>query len=308
MEGVDSLYTAEASAQETPQQDAGYQMATIGTVESDGVTLIFDGEESPSEKHYKVNAGAQLAAGQRVLVQAVAGSYVVLCAVGAPSSGGSGIPAGGTDGQLLAKDGATDYKLKWVDSPGQHVPSGGTDGQVLLKDGATNYKLKWGDAPKNYIPSGGTDGQLLAKNGRTEYSLKWTDAAKNYIPTGGSNGQMLVKSGATDYALKWADAPSNPLPTGGTNGQVLTKNGSTDYSVKWATLSPTVAALTSGNNKLTLSTKTLTPSATGFAIGTSSYQVELHSNSVRLYYSSYKYCTLTCTSAGKLAVNGTAIN
>lgn len=218
MEGVDSLYTAEAPAQETPQQDAGYQMATIGTVEPDGVTLIFDGEGSPSEKHYKVNAGAQLAAGQRVLALTVAGSYVVLCAVGAPSSGGSGIPAGGTD------------------------------------------------------------------------------------------GQMLVKNGSTAYALKWADAPSNPLPTGGTDGQVLTKNGSTNYAVKWATISPKVAALTSGSNTLTLSSKTLTPSTTGFAIGTSSYQVELHSNSVRLYYSSYKYCTLTCTSAGKLAVNGTAIN
>lgn len=248
MEGVDSLYTAEASAQDTPQQDAGYQMATIGTVESDGVTLIFDGEESPSEKHYKVNAGAQLAAGQRVLVQAVAGSYVVLCAVGAPSSGGSGIPAGGTDGQLLAKDGSGDYALKWVNAPQQYVPSGGTTGQMLVKASNVSYALAWTDPPKNYIPTGGTD------------------------------------------------------------GQVLTKNGLTNYAVKWATISPKVAALTSGSNTLTLSSKTLTPSATGFAIGTSSYQVALHSNSVRLYYSSYKYCTLTCTSAGKLAVNGTAIN
>lgn len=308
MEGVDSLYTAEASAQETPQQDASYQMATIGMVESDGVTLIFDGEESPSEKHYKVNAGAQLAAGQRVLVQAVAGSYVVLCAVGAPSSGGSGIPAGGTDGQLLAKDGSNDYALKWVNAPQQYVPSGGTTGQMLVKSSNVNYALEWADAPKNYIPTGGTDGQMLVKNSTVAYALRWADAPSNYIPTGGTDGQMLVKNGSTAYALKWADAPSNPLPSGGTDGQVLTKNGSTNYAVKWATISPKVAALTSGSNTLTLSTKTLTPSATGFAIGTSSYQVELHSNSVRLYYSSYKYCTLTCTSAGKLAVNGTAIN
>ena len=308
MEGVDSLYTAEESAQETAQQDAGYQMATIGTVESDGVTLIFDGEESPSEKHYKVNAGAQLAAGQRVLVQAVAGSYVVLCAVGAPSSGGSGIPAGGTDGQVLAKDGSTDYALKWVNAPQKYVPNGGTTGQMLAKSSNADYALEWADAPENYIPTGGTDGQMLVKNSTVAYALRWADAPKNYVPTGGTDGQMLVKNGATVYALKWADAPSNPLPTGGTDGQVLTKNGSTNYAVKWATVSPTVAALTSGSNKLTLATKTLTPSATGFAIGTSSYQVALHSNSVRLYYSSYKYCTLTCTSAGKLAVDGTAIN
>lgn len=306
IEGIDSLYSGESEAQESPQE-TGYQMATVATVESDGVTLIFDGETDPSEKHYKVNAGAQLSAGQRVLLQSISGTYVVLCAVGNPGRG-SDIPPGGTNNQLLAKDGATDYKLKWVDRPGQHVPSGGTDGQVLLKDGTTNYKLKWGDAPKNHIPSGGTDGQLLAKSGSAAYSLKWTDAAKNYIPTGGSDGQMLVKNGSTAYALKWADAPSNPLPTGGTDGQVLTKNGSTNYAVKWATISPKVSALTSGRNTLTLSSKTLTPSAIDFEIGTSSYPVALHSDSVRLYYSSYRYCTLTCTSAGKLAVDGKAIN
>lgn len=308
MEGVDSLYTAEAPAQETPQQDAGYQMATIGTVEPDGVTLIFDGEESPSEKHYKVNVGAQLAAGQRVLVQAVAGSYIVLCAVGVPSSGNSGIPAGGTNGQLLAKDGSSDYALKWVNAPKQYVPTGGTTGQMLLKSSNADYALEWADAPKNYIPTGGTDGQMLVKNSTVAYELRWADAPKNYVPTGGTDGQMLVKNGSTAYALKWADAPSNPLPTGGTDGQVLTKNGSTNYAVKWATISPKVAALTSGRNTLTLSSKTLTPSATGFEIGTSSYPVALHSDSVRLYYSGYRYCTLTCTSAGKLAVDGKAIN
>lgn len=216
IEGIDSLYSGESEAQESPQE-TGYQMATVATVESDGVTLIFDGETAPSEKHYKVNAGAQLSAGQRVLLQSISGTYVVLCAVGNPGRG-SDIPPGGTNNQLLAKDGATDYKLKWVDRPGQHVPSGGTDGQVL------------------------------------------------------------------------------------------TKNGSTNYAVKWATISPKVAALTSGSNTLTLSSKTLTPSTTGFAIGTSRYPVALHSESIRLYYSAYRYCTLACNSSGKLTVDGTAIN
>lgn len=341
MEGVDSLYANDETSVLNKAEET-YQMATIGSVEDDGVTLIFDGEDSPTEKHYKVNTGAVLEAGQRVVIQSIAGSYVVMFPVGSPSKisepqnyippGGSDgqiltkngstdyslkwsdapknyIPAGGTDGQVLAKSGSTAYSIKWVDLPENHIPTGGTDGQMLVKNGSSAYSLKWADAPKNHIPTGGTDGQVLTKSGSTAYSLKWADAPTNHIPTGGTDGQMLVKNGSTAYSLKWSDAPKNYIPTGGTDGQVLTKNGTTNYSVKWAAVPASIVSkLTSGSNTLTLSTKTLTPSATGFAIGTSSYPIAFHGGSVRLYYSAYKYCTLACNSSGKLTVDGTAIN
>lgn len=345
----------------TEEQQAApeIRMATIAEIFEDGVTLILDGQEEASEKHYKCNTSAALAVGDRVMLDAESGTYIVAYAVGNPQSQQESheLPSGGTNGQALLKDGESDYTVKWGTihqlpaggSAGQvlrkksddawavewasttrDIPTGGTDGQVLLKDGATNYAVKWGTVKgvpsggslgqvlqkksavdydlqwasvANPLPTGGTDGQVLMKNGTTAYAVKWGDAS-NPLPTGGSTGQVLMKSSATNYAVKWGDV-SNPLPTGGSSGQVLMKSSSTNYAVKWGSVS--ASALESGSYKLTLSGNVLTPSSTGFSIGTSSATVKINAPSIVLYYSSYKYCTLTCNSSGKLAVNGTAV-
>ena len=65
--------------------------ATIGAVYSDGVSLLFDGADEATSKHYKVNRSASFAAGQRVYIVKDSGTYVVICPVGAPGSSGSGI-------------------------------------------------------------------------------------------------------------------------------------------------------------------------------------------------------------------------
>ena len=116
---------------------------------------------------------------------------------------------------------------------------------------------------------------------------------------------MLKKSSATNYACTWGDV-AGTLPSGGTDGQVLLKNGASNYAAKWGTVS--AAELKSGYNSLELKTRTLTPSSTGFEIGTSSYPVTVRGDEIVLYYSAYRYCTLACNSSGKLTVNGTAIN
>ena len=334
MEGVDSLYT-ETPEEEAPaeEQQQPFQLATVATVEADGLTLTLDGAEEPTEKHYKCNTAVKFAAGQRVAVLELSGSKVVMFAVGAPGADApAGIPAGGSTGQVLMKASGEDYALKWGTIAG--IPSGGTDGQVLLKDGATNYAVKWG-SPPGALPTGGSTGQVLKKSAATDYACTWgspdgmlptggtagqvlkKSAATNYactwgsvdgvLPTGGSAGQVLKKSTTANYACEWGSV-SGTLPSGGTDGQVLLKNGSTAYAAKWGTVSPTVAALTSGSYKLTLSSRTLTPSATGFEIGTSNYPVTVRGDEIVLYYSSYRYCTLACNSSGKLTVNGTAIN
>lgn len=307
-----------------------FAFATIGAVNSEGVTLIFDGQEEATDKVYKVNTSVVFSAGDRVKVHKDSGTYVVEYVVGSPA-GDILIPLGGVDGNVLKKDGSIDYALKWgtVENPlpsggssnnilaknsatdydvkwmSYPIPTSGTDGQLLAKNGSTNYALKWVDAPDNYIPSGGTDGQLLAKNGTTNYALKWVSAPVNYIPSGGSDGQLLAKNGSGDYSLKYITAPVG-LPTGGSSGQALVKSSSTNYAVTWGT--PAVDKLTDSSNTLTLDTKTLTPSATGFVIGTSSYTVTLHTPMIRLYYSSYTYIDLKCNSSKKLTVNDTAIH
>ena len=306
MEGVDSLYTEtpeEEKTAEEPQQP--FQLATVATVEEDGLTITLDGAEEPTEKHYKCNTAVKFAAGQRVAGLELSGSKVVMFAVGAPGAdAAAGIPAGGTDGQAILKDGTKEYAVKWGSMPGA-IPTGGTTGQVLKKTSASNYACTWG-SPDGILPTGGTAGQVLKKSSASDYACTWGDVSGT-LPSGGSTGQVLKKSSGKDYAVTWG-SPDGMLPTGGTDGQVLLKSGSSNYSAKWGTVSPTVAALTSGSYKLTLSSRTLTPSTTGFEIGTSNYPVTVRGDEIVLYNSSYRYCTLACNSSGKLTVNGTAIN
>ena len=331
MEGVDSLYT-ETPEETNAEEQQPFQLATVASVEADGLTLTLDGAEEPTEKRYKCNTAVQFSAGQRVAVLELSGSKVVMFAVGNPGAdAASSIPPGGSAGQVLIKASAEDYSLKWGSISGL-LPTGGTDGQVLLKDGATDYAAKWGSitgtlptggtagqilkksSATDYacswgsidgiLPTGGTDGQVLLKNGASNYATKW-GSITGTLPTGGTSGQVLKKSSATNYACTWGDVDGT-LPSGGTDGQVLLKNGSTAYAAKWGTVS--AAELKSGYNSLELKTKTLTPSSAGFEIGTSSYPVKVRGDEIVLYYSAYRYCTLACNSSGKLTVNGTAIN
>ena len=330
MEGVDSLYTEEPEEQKTEEQQQPFQLAVIATVEEDGLTLTPDGAEEPTEKHFKCNTGINFAAGQRVAVLELSGSKVVMFPIGNPGADAPAkIPPGGTTGQVLKKSSDNDYALTWGSITGllpsggttgqvlkkssnvnyavewgsvAALPSGGTTGQVLKKSSATDYAVTWG-SPDGILPTGGTDGQVLLKNGASNYAAKW-GSITGVLPTGGTSGQVLKKSSTTNYACTWGDFDGT-LPSGGTDGQVLLKNGSTNYAAKWGTVS--AAELKSGYNSLELKTKTLTPSSTGFEIGTYNAPVTVRAASVVLYYNNYNYCTLTCTSAKKLAVNGTAI-
>lgn len=248
--------------------------ATIGEIFEDGVSLIFDGQDAATEKHYKVNTSIVFHEGDRVKILADSGTYVVEYVVGTPkveepegepgeetdtSLPGGGttgqalvkasdkdndvswglpngvVPTGGKDGQVLKKTSATDYAMAWEDEPGG-LPTGGTAGQVLVKDSTVNYDVSWGN-PTGTLPTGGTTGQVLKKTSGTNYAVGWADAPAG-LPTGGSNGQVLVKSGSTNYAASWGTV-SGTLPTGGTDGQCLLKSGTTNYSTKWG--SPTMA-------------------------------------------------------------------
>ena len=58
--------------------------ATVGAVYSDGITLIFDGQTSPTTKRYKANTTILFVAGQRVKIIKDSGTYVVEYPVGNP--------------------------------------------------------------------------------------------------------------------------------------------------------------------------------------------------------------------------------
>ena len=185
--------------------ESGAQFATVGEVLDDGVTLIFDGQDEATDKHYRCNASVLLLPGDRVKVCKDSGTYVVEYVVGSPALRLL-IPPGGASGQYLAKKGSDSYALKWATGPTEHIPTGGTDGQYLAKSGTENYALKWVTGPTEHIPTGGTDGQYLVKNGTTNYALKWASApVSNVLKEGNNNfltlnsNRQLVPSGASSY-------------------------------------------------------------------------------------------------------------
>ena len=200
---MDEILAAAAPEEQAEQEEI--LIATVGAVTETGVTLIFAGEESASEKTYQGNISAALKAGDRVKITKDSGTYLIDYAVGVPGSavgGDAALPSGGAKGQALVKKSSADGDVEWnTISLDGALPTGGTSGQLLAKDGTEDYAGKWINNP---VPTGGTDGQLFAKNGTVNYSGKWVD---NPIPAGGTDGQVLMKDGPTARKLKFA-APS----------------------------------------------------------------------------------------------------
>lgn len=56
-----------------------------------------------------------------------------------------GVPAGGTDGQILSKDSNANYDTVWINPPagGTGLPAGGTTGQILIKTSGVDGAATW---------------------------------------------------------------------------------------------------------------------------------------------------------------------
>lgn len=67
-------------------EPADVNFATIAAIYADGVTLIFDGETTPTQKHYLCNSFAVFAVGDRVRLIKDSGTYIVEYSVGAPKT------------------------------------------------------------------------------------------------------------------------------------------------------------------------------------------------------------------------------
>lgn len=51
--------------------------ATVASVSTDGITLLFDGDATPSRKKYKYNRSVTFRVGDRVKLFPYAGTYIV---------------------------------------------------------------------------------------------------------------------------------------------------------------------------------------------------------------------------------------
>lgn len=128
-----------------------FNFATVGAIYADGLTLIFDGESAPTEKHYKCNTSVGFAAGDRVKILADSGTYVVEYVVGAPKTSGGGIDAttlnGKTEGQLSVSHATSAGSATSATMANQVINQSNTDGTHDLyfrASSATTLQFKYG--------------------------------------------------------------------------------------------------------------------------------------------------------------------
>lgn len=256
------LEVTEQPTEETTEEIVRH-FATIGAVYEDGVSLIFDGEDAPTEKHYLCNTNVYFSPGDRVRILEDSGTYIVEYVVGSPKQRETvGIPEGGTTGQALRKTSGENYAASWQNV--NEVPTSGKTGYLLTKT-ADGYS--WQAINVREVPSGGTTGQTIRK---TATGYDWTDA--NEVPTTGTTGYVLTK---TAKGYSWQAVPTE-IPSTGTTGYVLTKTAS---GFAWQALPSEgdISLLKNGSNTVGLTSATLfTPSVTsstssGISIGSSSY-------------------------------------
>ncbi len=124
-----------------------FNFATIGQVYEDGVSLIFDGQEEASQKHYKVNTSILFSPGDRVKILSDCGTYIVEYVVGNPVVGSESdgenagvLPTGGSKGQYLRKSSNEDFAMVWEDGD---IPPGGEQFCMLTKASAADGDVCW---------------------------------------------------------------------------------------------------------------------------------------------------------------------
>lgn len=232
MEDITNVEATDAAQQEQQTEALQPSFATIAAVYEDGISLLFDGEEEPGEKHYKCNTSVVFTAGDRVKIAADSGTFVVEYVVGYPKSaeddwegegGGEqvvGIPAGGALGTVLRKKTSSDFDAEW--SSTGLIPSGGAAGQYLYKTSATNYAVGWTDSPAasklvngSYELQLSTAGIITGKNknypltlGNATYPL--TSVYTNGGTFGSSDGKIGFY-GATAIARQTLSTTSNNM-------------------------------------------------------------------------------------------------
>lgn len=175
------------------------ELAEITAVTANGVKIKIDGEDSSSDKEYKVNAAQKFVVGDRVKIHAMSGSYVIEYVVGAPMERYP-LPKGGSNGSVLMKNGDNDYAVTWGTI--RQLPSGGSNGNVLLR---TSDGYTWGTINGFNPSNAGSTGNVLTK---TAGGYNWASMEGFSPENTGSTGNVLTKT-ATGY--NWASPSSSTV-------------------------------------------------------------------------------------------------
>jgi hypothetical protein len=115
--------------------------------------------------------------------------------VGPAGADGSGVPAGGSTGQVLAKASATDGDVTFIDPP-VALPAGGTTGQVLAKASDSDQDVEWATVSGGTVSSG-----VEATGGNSTYDLAgyryhvFTSSGTLTVTAGGLADGLIVGGG-----------------------------------------------------------------------------------------------------------------
>jgi len=120
-----------------------------------------------------------------------------------PGPAGPGVPAGGTTGQVLAKNSDTSLDTEWIDPPA------GSSGVVISPEPPDPAGLPegtiWIDEDsiiESVLPAGGTTDQVLAKASGSDYDVEWTSAyLKEIAPV--ADGSNSITTPATHRVGQW---------------------------------------------------------------------------------------------------------
>ena len=105
-----------------------------------------------------------------------------------------------------------------------HIPAGGTDGQMLYKDGTKNYALKWGDAP-----SGKSAYEYAVEGGYTGTEEEFAAKMAEEMPTKLPNPNALTFSGAVTGSYDGSAPLSVEIPSGAVKIETGTYTGTGAY-------------------------------------------------------------------------------
>lgn len=160
---------------------------------------------------------------------------------------GVGVPAGGTEGQILSKKSDSDYDTEWVDNEGQSIKSvqvsvsnttgvpsatGSVSNGVLTLD-FQNIKGEQGEqGPQGHTGPQGEQGIQGPAGPQGETGPQGPIGETGPQGPKGDTGNTGPQGEQGGQGPK--GDPGQGVPVGGTAGQVLKKKSGTDYDTEWA--------------------------------------------------------------------------